>query len=218
MADIVLEQGQGVPPTMQTRYLDLGDGTHALVVAALLVGGTGAAPQILLTDEVTGAQVTINTPHHEVHEGETFRAWYVVPHGTPLANDGTIAIVLTTTTRYPHVTFGASGGGDFEFQIFREPTFLADGTPFVPHNLKDSSNIVSTVSVFLNPTITAPGTEIDAEFVGGGTGGNSQGGAIRPGTEDSWRINTSYMVRLTNRAGNAQQFWIEAQWYEEESD
>ena len=31
MADMTLRQDQGVPRDMMTRYLDLGDGTHALV-------------------------------------------------------------------------------------------------------------------------------------------------------------------------------------------
>ncbi|OQA21242.1 MAG: hypothetical protein BWY63_01324 [Chloroflexi bacterium ADurb.Bin360] len=34
MADIVRAQREQIPATMQTRYRDMGDGTHALVVAA----------------------------------------------------------------------------------------------------------------------------------------------------------------------------------------
>jgi len=34
MADIVLTQAQSIPPTMRTTYKDMGNGTHALVVAA----------------------------------------------------------------------------------------------------------------------------------------------------------------------------------------
>jgi len=42
MADIIVEQGLGVPATMETRYAEQPDGTHALVVAA--VGASGADP------------------------------------------------------------------------------------------------------------------------------------------------------------------------------
>jgi len=33
MADIVISTGQSVPETVQIRYEDMGDGTHALVIA-----------------------------------------------------------------------------------------------------------------------------------------------------------------------------------------
>lgn len=39
MADIVLTQGQSVPSTMQTRYRDMGDGTHAQVVSFRVASG-----------------------------------------------------------------------------------------------------------------------------------------------------------------------------------
>lgn len=43
MADIKREQGSSAPPTMVTKYKDMGDGTHALVIANganLRVGNT----------------------------------------------------------------------------------------------------------------------------------------------------------------------------------
>ena len=43
MADIVRAQGEGIPPAMQTRYRDMEDGTHALVV---WTGETAANLQI----------------------------------------------------------------------------------------------------------------------------------------------------------------------------
>lgn len=165
-------------------------------------------------DDITGGLEIIPTVHHEVHEGETFRFWYVVPHGSELANDATIDIVLTTTTRTAHIVFSAAGGGNAEFQIFRDPAFTG-GTPLTAHNLNDASATVSTVTVVLEPTVTDDGDEIGAGFIPGGSGGNAQGGAIRDDTEDIWRTNTSYLIRLTNRSGGAQQFGVEGQWYEE---
>lgn len=218
---------QSLAPDDQVLYVEISPGVYALATASVIISGAlgGATPEgpviniePALTDEITGATVVISTAQHEVHEGETFRFWYVVPHGTQLANDATIDVVMTTGSLYPHIVFSASGGGDFEFQIFRGPTFLGDGTAFVPHNLKDTSNTVSTVSVSINPTINAPGTEIDGEFAPGGTGGNAGGGAIREDTEDIWRLNTSYLIRITNRSGATNQFGIEGQWHEEATD
>lgn len=58
MADIVLAQGESVPGTMQTRYVDMGDGTHAQVVA-IGAGGSGASVvEIARTPAITaGAYV-----------------------------------------------------------------------------------------------------------------------------------------------------------------
>ena len=171
--------------------------------------------QVLLVDEITGALAMISTVHHEVHEGETFRVWYISPHGSLVADDGFVDLVLTTGSKYPHVLFALGYGGDCEFNIYRAPDFDLDGTTQVPFNMKDPSTETSTVTAMWNPTINSVGTEICGEFIGGGTTGRSGGGAIRDGTEDILRLNTSYLIRITNRAGNAQQFSLVAQWYEE---
>lgn len=42
MADIVLNQQESLPSSTQTRYRDMGDGTHALVVAAEQGSGSAA--------------------------------------------------------------------------------------------------------------------------------------------------------------------------------
>ena len=171
--------------------------------------------QVLLTDEITGALASIPVVHHQVHEGETFRAWYIVPHGSQVADDGFVDLVLTTGSRHPHIFFSLGYGGDCEFNIYRTPDFDLDGTTQTPFNMKDSSAETSTVTARWNPTINSVGVEICGEFIGGGTTGRSSGGAIRYNTEDILRPNTSYLVRITNRAGNAQQFSLVAQWYEE---
>lgn len=169
----------------------------------------------LPTDEITGSLITIDSVHNEVHEGETFRAWYVVPHASPIADNAFVDIVITTGAKEVHIVFGFGLGGDAEFNLYRTPNFEADGTPLVPHNLKDASSNVALSTISIDPTINNVGTEIDGEFLPGGSGGNAQGGAIRSGTEDILKINTFYLVRLTNRAGNAKQFSVEMQWYEE---
>lgn len=48
MPDIVLKQGSSLPMDMETRYRDMGDGTHALAVA---VGSGGAHPNAFSTND-----------------------------------------------------------------------------------------------------------------------------------------------------------------------
>lgn len=59
MADITLEQGQSVPSTMQTRYKDMGDGTHAEVVFDGSTAGEFPGSFATLTvGDVTGGDYT----------------------------------------------------------------------------------------------------------------------------------------------------------------
>lgn len=118
----------------------------------------------LQTDREFNSLVFVELEHNRIRRGVTFRSWYVVPHDTPLANDGEINIVITTTTKDLHIVFSVAGGGDFEFYIYRSPNVGAGGSALPIHNLNDSSAVASTVTVVLNPTINDDGTEIDGEF------------------------------------------------------
>lgn len=166
----------------------------------------------LAVDDHEYILVVMDEIHHEVHEGHTFRSWYVTP--TTLANDANLDIVLTTTTKPAHIVAAVGGGGDFEYYVYRGPTFGVDGSALPVHNLNDISANVATVAVVVGPTVTGTGTVIDGEFHPGGSGGNAQGGVIRIETEDIFRIGTSYLFRVINRAGQAKKFSVELQWYE----
>lgn len=166
----------------------------------------------LAVDDHEYILVVMDEVHHEVHEGHTFRSWYVTP--TTLANDANLNIVMTTTTKEIHIVESIGGGGDFEYYVYRGPTFNG-GSALPIHNLDDTSTNVTTVTVVVGPTVTVAGTEIDGEFHPGGAGGNAQGGVIRDQTEDILRTGTSYLFRVINRAGLAKKFSVELQWYEE---
>ena len=68
MADIVRRQDNGVPASMQTRYRDMGDGTHALVTAGtnVQVGGADVSASNALpvniadTDALNPVRIALN--------------------------------------------------------------------------------------------------------------------------------------------------------------
>ena len=165
-------------------------------------------------DEVTSAQVSIRTPHHEVHEGEMFRAFV---WNLALADDAKLGIVLRGSTEYGHVTYLAACGGDFEFILRRNPTITAPGGALAEINVHDASGKVATVVATSNPTVTnATGAELD-HFVGpGGTGGNATGGSAGRDEEKLiMRLNANYYLELFNRSGGAKVASLTALWYEE---
>ena len=220
MADFVRAQGEAIPPSMRSRWVDLEDGTHALVVAAVPVGPVevGTAPIVLLVDEITGASVSIPVVHHEIHEGETFEVSFKTPDGTPLADNAALSFLLQTGARFCHITWGGATGGDGELLFYEGTTFSAVGAALVIHNMKYTSSNVSTVTATLDPTVTNIGAQKHNCFWPGGTGGNAQGGTLRSGSERILQPNTAYLLRLINRAGNQQPASLGAQWYEEETN
>jgi len=218
MNDFLRTQGQGVPDSMITRYVELADGTHALVVAAVLIGtpedggeNGGGAPFLPPVDEITGAQIVIPVVHHEVHEGETFQVSFL---DLTIADDAIIELHILTGAKYCHLVFEAQCGGNAEVEFSEEPTVTDNGTPLTESNMKRYSDDVATARAFHTPTYTGE-TALATVIIAGGTGGNSAGGGVRAGTEWILTPSTSYILTLTNRAGNSQPGSLLMQWYEE---
>ena len=212
MADLLLLTGESVPSTARFRYVEISPGVYALATAAVLIRSeTADGTQ---TDEITGALVTLDVVHHEVHEGEFFSVSYKTADGVPLADDATIVFAVRSATRYLHFQAFAACGGDSELEFYTGSTVQADGALVVPNNHKLGAG-ASTVAARRDPTIAAAGTLRDHVFIPGGTGGASIGGD--GGQRDEWIIslNTWAFARITNRAGNAQPGSLKATWYEE---
>jgi hypothetical protein len=212
---------QSLEPDDQILYVEISPGVYALATASIIIsgapGGDGAAPVVniepALTDEITGATVTIPVVHHEVHEGDTF---IVSLFSMVNGNGDDIAILLRTgLTRYGHMTFTVAAGGDAQVRLLENPTVSADGNPLTEYNMQRYSTNVAEITAFGNPTYIEQAT-IPMNFLSpGGTGGNSQGGVVRQNTEWDLSLSTDYVIELTNIAAGNQPLSITAQWYEE---
>lgn len=229
MANKALNNRSGtLAPDDQILMTEIADGVYAQTVAAVIVsgaenGGEGPPAPIVnirpaLTDEITGATVTIPVVHHEVHEGETFQVSYKTPDAAPLADNAALSFLLRTGARYPHLTWSGAAGGDAEILFYEDAQFSAPGAALLVSNMNLTSSTVATARANLDPTITNVGIQRHNCFWPGGTGGNSQGGAARTDTEWILNLNSVYMVRLINRAGNVQPASLVLQWYEEENN
>lgn len=232
MANKLLPQSQSLLPTDTTLFVDIGDGVLARVEGAVAMVGNALASvsnpvpveltsasedQALLVDDITGALATIPVVHHEVHEGDTFQVSYKSPDDTPIADDGNMDILLQTGARYAHLVFDIRAGGPAEV-LFYEDTEVSDaGTAMTEHNMKRYSETAATVTATYTPTVTGAGTLLHDSLLPGGTGaGKSRtGGTVRDNTEWILKLNSNYLIRGTNRAGNAQPMSNIAQWYEE---
>ncbi len=241
MADFTPAQGEGVPQTMRTRYRDMGDGTHALVLnvngssvdldagaevdlaagavvdlaAGAVVGIVDAAGDRAGVDDIVGALHAISVLHSKIHAGNTFFVSFKTADGAPLADDATLSFALTSGAKTLHIVSTGLFGGDGEKE-YLEGSTITGGTATTVYNRDRASLTATTVTVVRDPTVNAPGTLIDNQFIPGGTGGKSLGGTSGPRNEWIFKASTIYVIRLTNRAGNAQPASLAVEWYEED--
>ena len=138
--------------------------------------------------------IMVDINHQRLHEGRAFIAWNIYP--------GTIA----------HVTIAMESSGDCDFFVYEE-TSTTGGTAFTP--VRRNRNIVTTsnVAMVTNPTVTTLGTLINRQFITGGTGKKSAGGASGS-LEYVLTPLTNYLFRLTNVNGTSHTALLELEWYE----
>jgi len=214
----LLYGSQSLEPDDQVLYVEVESGVYAQAVAAIPIAGasdTDATIEPALTDEITGAAVTIPVVHHEVHEGETFSQSLFAQ---VVANGDDIVLMLRTgATLFGHLTFTVAAGGDAQCRLHENPVVTNAGNVFTPRNMKRTSTSTAQIVASGGPTYT-DGTILTSFLVPGGTGGNAQGGVGRQGTEWILQLNTDYLIELTNIAGNNQPLSIVAQWYEESTN
>jgi hypothetical protein len=117
------------------------------------------------------------------------------------------------------MVFRAACGGDMEAELLEGATVTAGtGSAMTEFNKNRGSSRAATAGVRRDMTVTDAGTLIENELTPGGTGGNAIGGASVGRPEWVLNINTVYVFRITNRAGNAQPMSIAIEWYEESSN
>lgn len=182
-------------------------------IHVLLDNLTGS--QSLLTDDISGALVAVDFAHHEIHEGDTFQVSYKSPDASPIGDNATVILVLTTTTKTAHLVFDGAAGGDFEGEFREGVTVTTGGTNLTPQNKNRTFPNNNTVTVVRDPTVSDAGVLLENAFIPGGTGPTAAGGVGSGRSEWILKKNTKYMLRMTNRAGTNQPMSVRAEWYEE---
>lgn len=169
-------------------------------------------------DEVVGAVPVNDIAHVHIHEGHTAVVSYKSPDASPIADNETINFLIQTQDKSAHLVTRLSFGGDCEIEIYEGTAFTGgtNMTVIAKNRYKNLPPNYSTVK--RDVTITNAGLLLFNFFFAGGSGGNAQG--VSEQTRDEWDLapNTNYMVRATNRAGNAQAGSFAIEWYEEEAE
>lgn len=181
--------------------------TGGFIPRIVLVGADGGS---ILESE---ALITVDYPHHEVHEGNTYQVTTYT--GTLASNDSWgLLVSLTGSSKYAHTTWEAQCGGDAEIRFYQNVTGSNYGTKLTADNMNHASTNTPMVEVFRNPTLTVLGTANPNTLLPGGTGPQAGGGGFRQGTEHILAPGKRYFLQLFNRAGTSQPVSLGVQWYE----
>jgi hypothetical protein len=128
-------------------------------------------------------------------------------------------LIVMGSNNSHHANFSVNCGGDAELEIFENPTTSAPGTAINAVNNNRFSPNTADGTYYHTPTVTAAGTPLFATLAPGGAGGNSGGGGTtgesRGGAEFILKTGQTYLVRVTNRAGQAKRVSIAVGFYEE---
>lgn len=162
--------------------------------------------------------VIVDLAHHEVHEGSHFVVTHKTADGADLPNDGVLEVLLTTGAKDVHAVFEAVVEGDFELDIFENPTVTDDGTALAEVNLNRNSSKVATVVATHTPTTSADGDNLYSKWLLGGVGFFADTALARTDTEFNLKQNEQYLFRLTNRSGSGSPCSWVVQWYEHNVD
>jgi hypothetical protein len=154
--------------------------------------------------------------HRETHEGEGFSLCHIFEDVG--ASDHADILIQTGASKELHFTFTAQAEGK-AYAFLYEDAVASAGTGLTPFNRLRSSSETSDATFSHTPgfdSVPELGTLLPCGLLPGGIGGNSVGATGGSGRQEIvLRINTVYLVRVTNKAGSAKDISTTCSWYEE---
>jgi hypothetical protein len=193
----------------------------------IIQGEVNGKRKTALMDDITLGLVTVDFPHHEIHEGHAFSLVYSVASlGAMTTPDDTITLTFTTpnTTTHIHMTFSAYGTAGWLLSFIEAPsggkenptgsfTILnKDRNSAITSMLKDIAGTPVVNKVSYDATLATGGTTLWSEYLGGTSrpfaGGSPAGGR----DEFILKINTTYQLALYGTDANPA--ILQMSWYE----
>jgi hypothetical protein len=184
-----------------------------MVFAGVMVGGGGLTFSDLATDDVDNALITIELPHHEVHEGNHYTTTDSATINAGALNRKVWRFTTPNNTTQCHLilTFTSSLSGVLSFNA--NPTVNAPGSGLSEYNNNQNSVKTAQLTAFKDTTLTADGTPISILIIGTSAPATRIGGVGRISTEWILKMNEDYVLIFT--ADNANTLIsVVAEWYE----
>ena len=163
-------------------------------------------------DKISQGAYIISDLHYRTHQGKVFETCNIF---AGVADDANADILIKVgANKELHFVVAAASGGDSYFYLYETPTTSANGTSLAIINRDRDSAITSDATAFHTPTVSDVGTKLNCELVPGGTKNQAAGGITGTFAEWNLKVNTNYLIRLTNKAGVAKDISITPLWYE----
>lgn len=171
-------------------------------------------------DNLFKAPVSIDTVHHEVHEGHSYT---IATFADGVVDDASLDMAITTPSggTWGHFIAEVDFVGEHELYVYQGST-IADGTPFIPKN--KNRNFVdpitgiadaSIMTVVVAPTVSIVGDELAKSKAGSGTNPVSRStGQILERSEWLLKADETYVFRVTNKSGATGYIAPTINWYE----
>ena len=162
-------------------------------------------------DKLTGAQVVIDYPHHEIHGGNLYT---VVHSDATVANGADHDLQVTVGSRDLHLTLFISVSGAGTLTLTEGHTSTG-GTGVTAYNMCRASANTTTATWVHTPGSVSGGTVLMTRYLAGGEGPKSAGTSSRTGLEWNLAPGTKYLVRWNNSSGGEKIATTEVNYYEE---
>lgn len=199
-----------VSTNLHIPHHKVGDGTDTAEIQTGAVNGEkGLRVFIGPTDPVSDLPVFVDFAHHQVHEGEAYKAQAIITADTSFE----IAVpTYSPTIRAPHMMIGVNPyDGAVKLEIYENPGSLTGaGATLAARNRNRNSTNVPASGMTITPGTITGGDLLETLFVGAGT--RSANGRA---TEE-WPLKSgeTYRVVVTELTATSQTV-VSFDWYED---
>ena len=181
-------------------------------------------------DSATGASLTIDYAHHEIHEGSAFVCHYVQTVSD--TDDKSIIAFKTGSTKYVHCLVSASASTAAVAYIYEAPTITDNtgasldvfnrrrvGTPEATTIIRTNTNPDEVGAMYFTEATMGEltgGTELAHIPLIAGAGPKPIGATARATQEWILKPDTLYAFVVNSSTDSDNTHWIEVDWYEHE--
>lgn len=166
----------------------------------------------ILSDKSGGLRTNTEV-QSAVHDGNMFS---FTSHGTITAGSSIILLGRTGAKQVHFDGFNMDiSQGAFLVEMFESPTVTTTGSVQTVVNRNRASSTASTMLLYAGTTVSANGTMIaDDQLLQIGTGNNVLSGTAT--IDDGWilKVNTDYIIKLTNQASSTTSYNAKFAWHE----
>jgi hypothetical protein len=176
------------------------------VIGAVTISGT---PNVAVTSlpEV----VTVDHPHEEIHDGDSFTYQDVITLGSAATQD--YLLTVANTTKWPQFVFEVEGTFGITVELYEGADRTGTSAQSIINRNRNSATTAGMTVHKGTSGGTTDGTRIQWTASGSGTAAGRQAGVRRDVSEMILDQNVKYIFRVTSDANN-NRIAVKLDWYE----